>query len=119
MRLIHAMYQNTATKPAELAPVVADYLKKYPERGDRFTAQTYLAWVHLRSENPGEKANGLKQLQALLPTAPRENGNASQWVRLTATDEKTYPGIEQTLKAAIGQAKVAGERQLPALRAGV
>ncbi|MCA9070209.1 MAG: hypothetical protein KDA84_14850, partial [Planctomycetaceae bacterium] len=105
MRLIYAMYQNAATKPGEMAPVVADYLKKFPERDDRYTAQSYLAWVNFRSENAGEKANGLKMLKELLPTAPRTNSNASQWVRQTATDEKTYPGIEQTLNAAIGQAK--------------
>lgn len=105
MRLIYAMYQNAASKPAEMAPIVASYVKKFPERDDRFTAQSYLAWVNLRSENASEKANGLKMVKALLPNAARTNSNASQWVRQSATDEKTYPGIEQGLAAAISQAK--------------
>jgi len=105
MRMIYAMYQNAATKPPEMAAQTTDYMRKYPQRIDRFTAQSHLAQVQLRGTD-ADKAAGLQTLKQLLPVAPRTNSNASLFVRLSGSEPPQLAALEQSLRTAVTQSKI-------------
>lgn len=100
-RLASAMYNNAVVKPGELAPVVADYTRKYPERENRFQLQSLLALVHERTE---DKATANRLFAQLLPLDARTNSNAAAYVRtLPDAEPGTIAAAERTLRDAISK----------------
>lgn len=96
---IYQLYAGGA-KPNELEPLVNDYIRKYPDRDDRFVAQSYLAHAFLRS---GDAARGASLLAALLPHDAVTNSNASAYVQAHATEEAKHAETERVLQDAISK----------------
>jgi TolA-binding protein len=81
-RMIEELF-NTNPKPADLEPVVNDYLKKFPERNDRFHALARLAGTYLNAKNPGKAEQILAEI---LPFAASAHSAASTYVQLFGAD---------------------------------
>ena len=82
MRLIEEQFQ-TNPKPAEFEPTVAQYAAKFPDRVDRFTAQTRLASVYLTNKEP---ARAEQILAAVLPFDARSHSSSSAYSSLFGAD---------------------------------
>jgi TolA-binding protein len=100
-QLIYRLY-HAAAKPAELEPVVNEYVQKYPQRADRFHGLSYLAFSCLAN---GEKPKGVSILATLLADDPVFNSNASAFARENGAEPPQLADTEQKLVAAINQNK--------------
>lgn len=94
---ISRMY-NAAVKASELKPVVDDYLRKHPERDDRFDCLGLLAYSFDRDGDP-ELARDLFQ-QVMMHRAAVHSA-AQNYVRRTGTEPADLAAAERTLRAAI------------------
>lgn len=97
VRMYHA-----AAKPAELEPVVNEYVQKYPQRADRFAMQSYLAMSFYNNQ---DKARALAMWTALLPDDPYTNQSAVYFVRENGIEPAQLADSEQKMLAAIAQKK--------------
>ena len=100
-QMIFRLYHASA-KPAQLEPLVRDYLQKYPDRPDRLHGISYLALSCIAN---GEKPKGVQLLTALLADDPAFNGNAAVFVRENGNEPPQLADSEQKLLQAIGQNK--------------
>jgi TolA-binding protein len=96
-RVIAELHQANS-KPAELAPVVADYVKKYPDRADRHSMRTLLAVAYIAA---GDKAAGEQILAEVLRFDARSHGAVSRFTSLI--DTKRAGQAEQVLRDAIAK----------------
>ncbi len=99
-QIILSMYNNAATKPAEMAPLVADYFRKYPERRDRYYLQSLLAVKYRNSMDP---ANAQRIFAQLINVDARGNSNASHFLRGAGTEPAQLAAAVTALTNAIGQ----------------
>ena len=103
MRLIEQLVQ-TNPKPAELEPVVNDFLAKYPTRTDKYSAQVRLANAYSANK---DAARAEQILASVLPFDARSHSASSAYVQLFGAEaDKTVKAnrlalAEQTLRAAI------------------
>lgn len=100
-QLIYRLYHALA-KPAELEPVVNEYVQKYPTRPDRFHGPSYLA-MSLIANNEKPRAVGI--LATLLADDPVFNSNAVVFVRENGVEPPQLADSEAKLLAAINQNK--------------
>ena len=113
-RLIEEVFQSNP-KPAEFEPLVADYLKKYPDRADRFAPQIRLAAVYVANKEPA-KAESL--LAAVIPFDARSHSASSAFVQLFGAEpdvnarKARLAVAEQTLRAAIAKSTPANAAPL-------
>jgi len=84
----------------DLEPLVDEYLKKYPERLDRFVMRSHLAAAYLREKN---QAKALEILAEVLPFEAIANTNAQVFVREMGTDPAKMAETEKVLKDAISK----------------
>ena len=105
--VITALYNNQAAKPTQLAPVVTDYLRKYPQRPDRFDRLGLLAAKH---EQAKELPAARRLFAQLLPVAARVQSAATAFLRTGGKEPADHAASERTLVAAIGQSKVTEDR---------
>jgi len=75
---ITALSSNQAAKPAQMAPIVTDYLRKYPARADRFDRLGLLAGKYERAK---DLPNASRIFSQLLPLSARSHGAASAYLR--------------------------------------
>ncbi|MCC7419609.1 MAG: tetratricopeptide repeat protein [Planctomycetaceae bacterium] len=87
-------------KSAEVAPVVNEFVQKYPDRAERFAARSYLAQAHFRSE---ERPQALAILAELLPFDATTNNNASTYVQANVQEPAKFAEMERVLTDAIGR----------------
>ncbi len=105
MRLIEEQFL-TNPKPAEFEPTVAQYAAKFPDRVDRFTAQTRLAAVYLANKEP---ARAEQILAAVLPFDARSHSASSAYSQLFGADAdknvkaQRLATAEATFRAAIAK----------------
>ncbi|HEX3151825.1 MAG TPA: tetratricopeptide repeat protein [Gemmataceae bacterium] len=105
MRLIEQIVQ-TNPKPADLEPVVAQYVAKFPDRPDRFAAQIRLAGVYNANKMP---AQAEQILAAVLSFDGRSHSASSAYAQLFGAEaDKNVKAArlvtaEQTLRAAIAK----------------
>lgn len=85
---------HMGAKTAEVAPVVNEFVQKYPDRPERFAARSYLAQAHFRSE---ERPQGLAILAELLPFDAVTNSNASIYVQYNPQEPAKFAEIERVL----------------------
>jgi TolA-binding protein len=85
-------------KPDQLQPLVDEYVRKYPQRPDRFHTQSYLAASYIQN---GNKPAGLAILEKLLPVEPAFNGNAAIFARESGNEPAQVAATEAKLKAAL------------------
>ena len=78
---ITALSNNQAAKPAQMAPVVNDYLRKYPARPDRFDRLGLLANKYVQAK---DLPNANRIYAQLLPLSARSHGAASAYLRTRA-----------------------------------
>lgn len=96
-RLIAELH-NAAAQPAELEPVVEDYLRKYSDRPGRETMRNYLAQSYLRA---GNKPRAAAILAELLPVDAVTGSSASLYVQNIGTEPAQLAECERVLKDAI------------------
>ncbi|MCE9528057.1 MAG: hypothetical protein K8R36_18610, partial [Planctomycetales bacterium] len=96
-RLYHA-----GAKPAEMEPLVNEYVAKYPARPDRFQLQSYLAISLLTN---GDKPRAVAMFASLLAEDPVTNGNAAYFARENGAEPAQIADSEAKLLAAIAQKK--------------
>lgn len=100
-QLLYRLYHALA-KPAELEPVVNEYVQKYPTRPDRFHGLSFLA-NSLIANN--EQPRGVGILASLLADDPVFGSNAVLFVRENGVEPPQLADSEQKLIAAINQNK--------------
>ena len=98
-QLIEQMF-GAGAKPNELEPVVREYIRKYPDRPDRYTRQSLLAHSHLKT---GDKKKGLELLKEVLGFEASYHGNASAFVRENGKDPAQLAETERVLLSAISK----------------
>jgi TolA-binding protein len=105
MRLIEELVQ-TNPKPAELEPVVTQYVQKFPDRPDRFAAQIRLAGAYSNNKEP---ARAEQILASVLPFDSRSHSAASAYAQLFGGDAdknvkaQRLATAEQVLRGAIAK----------------
>jgi TolA-binding protein len=101
MQMIVRMNQ-AAAKPNEMAPVIADYARRYPTHIERHQAQSYLALAYVRA---GDNPRAVATYAALLPFDALTNGGASNYVAYNGVELPQVAQAERALVAAIPRNK--------------
>ncbi|MHC4355851.1 MAG: hypothetical protein ACYS0H_24380, partial [Planctomycetota bacterium] len=96
-QLIEQMF-HAGAKPGELEPVVGEYVRRYPERPDRYTRQILLAQSHLRTD---DKAEGIELLKELLASEAYYYSSASAVIRANGKEPAQLAETERVLLGAI------------------
>ena len=89
---------SALAEPRQIEPVVADYLRKYPNREDRYRMQGMLALAYLRS---GDKPRGLNLLAEVIKHEAEWGGFAQTFVQEKGADPEQFGAIEGALRNAI------------------
>ena len=97
---ITALANNQAAKPAQMAPVVNDYIRKFPSRPDRFDRLGHLA---AKYEAAKDLANANRIFAQLLPLSARTHSAAAAFVRTRGTMPADFAASERTLIDAINR----------------
>lgn len=114
MRMIEELVQ-TNPKPAQFEPVVADYLKKFPNRPDRFAAKVRLAQVYAAA---GDKVKAEQLIAEVLPIDARVHSAHSIYAQFFGTEpdanvKKTrLAQAEQTVRDAMAKSTPANAAAL-------
>lgn len=98
--LLSAMASDANTTPNDMAPVVQEYLQKYPDRRERFTTESWLAGKY-RSAN--QKPQAQAAYARLLEYDARTANNAVYYLEQTPNEPADHAAAEQALIAAIGK----------------
>ena len=97
---ITALSNNQAAKPAQMAPVVNDYLRKYPARPDRFERLGLLANKY---EQAKDLVNANRIFAQLLPLSARSHSAASAYLRTRGNEPADHVASEKVLLGAISR----------------
>jgi len=97
---ITALSNNQAAKPAGMAPVVNDYLRKYPGRPDRFDRLGLLANKYQQAK---DLSNANRIYAQLLPLSARSHGAASAYLRTRGNEPADHLASEKVLLDAINR----------------
>ncbi len=98
--VITALANNQAAKPAQMAPVVNDYLRKYPQRPDRFERLGLLA---VKYEQAKDLANANRIYAQLLPVSSRSHSAASAYLRTRGNEPADHLASEKVLLDAVNR----------------
>ena len=96
--LLIVLLSQARAKPAVVQAAVNQYLKKFPDRQDRFDRQALVARAY---ENAGEQAKALPEYQKLLSLDPMAQDSARRVVHLNGNEPDKLAQTEQLLLAAI------------------
>jgi len=99
IRLISELNQSAA-KPAEIEPLVADYIKNSTDRTDGPAQRTLVAQAYLAAKQP-EKAEPI--LIEVMPRDARSNNAVGLYLTLLGTDAKKLAEGEKVLRGAIAK----------------
>ncbi len=89
---------NAGAMPADIEPLVNEYMQKYPDRQDRFAMRSYLAHAYIRANDRPKVAAIFGEL---LPFDAFTNGGASYFVSYGVQEPAAFAQMEQALLAAI------------------
>jgi len=95
-----ARLYNAGSEPAEIKPVVDQFVSKYPQDRRRFYLQSLLAQSYLRAE---EKEKGLQLIAALLPHDATHHNQASTFVAQNGAEPAQLAESEKVLKNAVAK----------------
>jgi len=98
--LITALSNNQAAKPAQMAPVVNDYQRKYPGRRDRFDRLGLLAAKYRQAKDLGNAGRIFAQL---LPLSARSQSAASAYLGTRGNEPADHVASEKVLLDAINR----------------
>jgi TolA-binding protein len=98
-RLINELHQ-TRPKPAELEPLVSDYLQKFPTRDDRHSMRIVLAVTYLAA---GDKDKAEQILAEVLPFDSRSHNSIGYYTQLFPAEPTRAGKAEQVLRDAIAK----------------
>ncbi|HVC96761.1 MAG TPA: tetratricopeptide repeat protein [Pirellulales bacterium] len=98
-RLIVALHSSACT-PGELAPVVDEYMQKYPTRGDRFSYRSYLPLAYVRGN---DAARALTIIAELLPFEAAANDMTGVFIRTNGSEPAKLAETESVLLAALAK----------------
>jgi TolA-binding protein len=99
VRMITEMHNANAT-PAEMEPVVNEYVQKYPAAPDRYAMRSYLAQAYLRAMNKGQ---ALAIMAEVMPFDASTNSSAVHYVQQNGTEPAQLAQSEQVLRDALGK----------------
>ncbi|MFT5522614.1 MAG: TolA-binding protein [Pirellulaceae bacterium] len=97
LQMIYRLHAASA-KSAELAPLVNQYVQSFPERNDKYAAQSYLAHAYLR-ETETDKARAL--FASLLPFDATTNANGQHYIQTTGLEPAQLTATENIMLDAI------------------
>jgi len=100
-RLIQEIYASNP-KPADIEPVVADYIQKYPDRDDRFAQRTL---VGLAYQAAGDKAKAEQIYAEVMPFDARSHNLAGAFAGLIPAEPARLRQAEQVMLDAIAKSK--------------
>ena len=89
---------SAGAEPRQMESVVADYMKKYPKRDDRYRMQGLLGLAYLRA---GDKARGLGILAEVIKHDARSYSFAETFVKESGSEPERFAATEQALRQAI------------------
>lgn len=98
-QLIQRMY-NAGMKGVQLQPVVDEYLKKYPQRDDRFNSLGLLAYSYGRD---GDRERARQLFREVMMHQAATHGAASNYVSYSGSEPQQLKTIERDLRAAISR----------------